>query len=180
MDRSHQTRRTCPHLQQFLWRDRHPNNMASINSHTKDDGGVRGEAGKAGTQDVEPARTKRRLPMHANPQHSLTNKDMERHKQEGNKDMEVRAATTRKHTGSSTTIGTCVTHVVLMCHGGTQAKHAHKNAAELDIRKVVKGETTRAKYVSTSRTQCAPQKGRRIHLAYQPGATPSLTIRVGN
>ena len=68
------------------------------------------------------------------------------HKQEGNKDMDMEAGgtATRKHTGSIATIGTCVTHVVLMCHGGIQARHAHKNATGLDIRKIVTGETTRA------------------------------------
>ena len=116
---------------------------------------------------MEHAGTKRDLPMHANLQHSPTNKDMESHKQEGNKDIEAGVATTRKHTRSSITIGTCVTRVVLMCHGGTQAKNAHKNAAGLDIRKIVTGETTRATYkqdtmfVSKRKTHksCPPARG---------------------
>ena len=48
-----------------------------------------GEAGEAGTQDVEHAGTKKGLHMHANLQHSPINKDMERHTQEGSKDMEA-------------------------------------------------------------------------------------------
>ena len=136
-----------------------------------------GEAGEAGTQDVEHTGTKKGLHMHANLQHSPINKDMERHKHEGSKDMEAGGATTRKHTGSTTTIGTCVTRVVLMCHGDTQARHAHKHAAGLDIRKIVTGELQELR---GSRTQCLPQKGRHIYLAHQPGATPSLTNRGGN
>ena len=89
--------------------------MASSNSHTKDKGGE-GEAGEARTQDVEHD-TKRDLLMHTNLQRSLINKVIERHRQEGSKDMEAGEAMTRKHTGSTTTIGTCVTRVDLMYHG---------------------------------------------------------------
>ena len=60
-----------------------------------------GEAGEAGTQDVEHAGTKKGLHMHANLQHSPINKDMERHSQEGSKDMEAGGATARKHTGEA-------------------------------------------------------------------------------
>ena len=140
--------------------------MANNNGHTKDKDG-RGEAGEVGTQDVEDVGTETNWPMHANRQHSPINKVMECHKQEGIKDMEAGGAATRKHTRSITTIGTCVTRVVLMCHCGTQAGHAHKNAAGLDTKKIVTGETTGAMckqdtmFASKRKTHtsCPPTRG---------------------
>ena len=78
-----------------------------------------------------------------------------------------RAATIRKHTGSTTIIGTCVTRVVLMCHGDTQARQAYKHAAGLNIRKIVTGESTRATrkqdtmFASKRKTHisCPPTRG---------------------
>ena len=115
--------------------------MGSNNSRTKDEGGE-DEAGEAGAQDVEHARTERDWRMPASPQRPPTIKDMECLKQEDNGDKEDVEETTRKRIKSSTTIGTCVSRVDLMCHGGTQAKHAHRNAAERDIRKTATGATT--------------------------------------
>ena len=125
------------------------------------------EEGEAGTQDVEDVGTGTDWPMHANHQQPPLNKVMEYHRQEGIKDMEAGGATTREHTENITTIGTCVTRVVLTCHYGIQARHAHTNAAERDTKKIVRGETTRATCkqdtMSASRrktrTSCPPTRG---------------------
>ena len=81
--------------------------------------------------------------MDPSPQLKPINKDMEAlQTKPTNKGMEEGEAPHNARTASISTIGTCVSCVVLMCLTGTPARLARQNAASLAIKKDVTGVIT--------------------------------------